>query len=35
MVPVSKKLQGEWKVAVMFVRPLDTPFEHPTSPVGK
>ncbi len=31
LVRVWKKVQGEWMVAVMFVRPLDTPFERPAA----
>ena len=32
---VWKKVAGEWKVAVMFVRPLDVPFESHAASPGK
>jgi ketosteroid isomerase-like protein len=35
LVRVWKKAQGEWKVAAMFVRPLDAPFERLAAKAAK
>jgi ketosteroid isomerase-like protein len=35
IVRVWKKLNGEWKVVVAFIRPLDQPFDHSAPVAGK
>jgi ketosteroid isomerase-like protein len=35
MLRVWKKVDGEWKVAAMFARPLDTPFDHSADDTAK